>query len=776
MTDSRTPLHAAATFGHVEVFKLLITKGSDPNVFHDHGFHAIFQLFFTAKFLKGAEKLAVVDWVIRKQELFEFDVHAVDVLHGDLSQVIIQTQTCTSIPGGIQHCTLVDALITKNLCLDNQDFEGSTALHEASKCGRQDIVELLLNGFATPTIKDNRGRTPLHYAADLGHVAIVRRFLQENIAGIDDSDATGWKPLRLAVKGDHLDTVKLLIDLGAHVHYTHLTDAVRFDAKASFDFLLTIGVKLNAQALHYAISGENLHYLRSFILGGVDPNLPIPFPAGYSLLLTVAAQQQRAPAVQLLLSMGANVNLRSSQGCSALLWAVSHGNLEMVDILLKAGAVTHDLDREGQTMNLIVLATRRGYADIAEMLCKAGAPKPAADQLCANTSFDMHTAACQNRVGILKELIRQGEDVNKISDVGYPAPLQLACGWGSSEVALLLIDAGPDLGSQAEFHPPPLFCAAGAGLTNVFEVLLQKGADTNQLNFQGQTAVHYVLVQDLVGDQTRSDQAAWIVEKLIRAGTNVNIVDMDRRTALGTACWRGFTSIAKMLLDAGAEINIPSLENRRDTEINDIDPNNDAWFSDNKTRYLPLDLAAKAGHEDIVQLLLANGANWRSLKQEKTIATSHAVLVKHWFADDDDGDEDITLLGCEPPEAQLKVPSAQGALIVNLLNTISECLILIRVDPQESNDSRQRTSKQQTHKTKKLHRHLIDSGLLILTGLNWIESCILHLCIGMASIIVVSLLLLHHKVPFSLLQEIWPILRVLLWAIVIRFILKNIFS
>lgn len=279
MTDLRTPLHAAATFGQTEVMKLLITKGSDPNIFHDHGYHAIFQLFVPANTLEGAEKLAIVDWVIRKQEHFEIDVHAVDVLHRDLSQVIIQTQTGRSIPGGIQHSTLVDALLTKNLRLDNRDTDGSTALHEASKCGHLNVVGQLLNGFAKPMIKNNRGRTPLHYAAYSGHVAIVRRLLQENMAGIDDGDCLARTPLSLAIERDHLDTVKLLIDLGAHYYSSNLHTAVRFSAKDSFDFLLTIGVKPDGDALQLAISCKKFTLFAQLYFGRSKPRLAIEVAA-----------------------------------------------------------------------------------------------------------------------------------------------------------------------------------------------------------------------------------------------------------------------------------------------------------------------------------------------------------------------------------------------------------------------------------------------------------------------------------------------------------------
>lgn len=369
-----------------------------------------------------------------------------------------------------------------------------------------------------------------------------------------------------------------------------------------------------------------------------------------------AVSLKRVPALQLLLSMGADVNLLSNDGESALWIAVRNGSHDIVRILLKAGAVTHDLNRRGKMMNLIDMATKKGYTDIAEMLCKAGAPRQAAGHLCTHSSLDMLTAAGRKRVDISKELIRQGGNMNRKPD-GWSSPFALACRRGSSIAAITPINAGLDLDSQTRFSPLPLFIAAAAHLIKVVEFLLQEGANINQLNSRGQTALLFTLNFVNVGNQASYARATRMVKKLTLAGISVNVRDIDRRTALGMACWKGLTSIVKILLKAGADISIPSL-GPLDVQLSG---------SKFRSQYLPLELAARAGHEDIVQLLLAKGANWRSLKHGKAIATSHSVLVKHWFADDDDGDEETTLLGCEPPEIQPGVPSAQGTMMYLLL-------------------------------------------------------------------------------------------------------------
>lgn len=214
----------------------------------------------------------------------------------------------------------------------------------------------------------------------------------------------------------------------------------------------------------------------------------------------------------------------------------------------------------------------------------------------------METAAIDIHVDILKELIEKGGNMNRIKE-GWSSAFALACRRGSSKAAITLINTGLDLDLQTRSSLLPHFSAAAGYLTEIVEDLLQKGADMNLPNSQGQTALLYAPDYEFVGDQTSFTQRKCMEKKLTLARINVNVIDRRGETALGMACWRGFTSVIKLLLEASADISISSLENH-------------AWYHDgdierDSTRSFPSELAAEAGHEDIVQLLLvAKGANW----------------------------------------------------------------------------------------------------------------------------------------------------------------------
>src|SRR5262245_2067954 len=75
-------------------------------------------------------------------------------------------------------------------------------------------------------------------------------------------------------------------------------------------------------------------------------------------------------AVQRLLRSGANVNARDRHGQTALMLAAHHGHHEVVDLLVGAGA---DLNvTAGYSLTALMLAIVAGHAAIAQRLARAG--------------------------------------------------------------------------------------------------------------------------------------------------------------------------------------------------------------------------------------------------------------------------------------------------------------------------------------------------------------------------------------------------------------------
>jgi len=93
-----------------------------------------------------------------------------------------------------------------------------------------------------------------------------------------------------------------------------------------------------------------------------------------------------------------------------------------------------------------------------------------------------------------------------------------------------------------------LWDAAWDGRTAVVELLLAAGADVNEKEAGGRTALHY---------------AAWenhaaVIELLLAAGADINAKSNYGGTALHYAAEQGHASVVELLLAAGADVNAQS--------------------------------------------------------------------------------------------------------------------------------------------------------------------------------------------------------------------------
>lgn len=95
-------------------------------------------------------------------------------------------------------------------------------------------------------------------------------------------------------------------------------------------------------------------------------------PPGHSWTpLYFALLNENAPLVKLLISKGANVNLKDDDGWTPIIQAVHNNSLEFVKLLVEAGADVNSQTNEGLTP--LRIAEQRNAHDIANYLISKGA-------------------------------------------------------------------------------------------------------------------------------------------------------------------------------------------------------------------------------------------------------------------------------------------------------------------------------------------------------------------------------------------------------------------
>uniref|UniRef100_A0A3B3XRW2 Uncharacterized protein n=1 Tax=Poecilia mexicana TaxID=48701 RepID=A0A3B3XRW2_9TELE len=94
-------------------------------------------------------------------------------------------------------------------------YKANTPLHIASRLGKTEIVQLLLQHMAHPDAATTNGYTPLHISAREGQVETASVLLE---AGTNILTNQGVTPLHLASQEGHTHMTSLLISKGAQIN------------------------------------------------------------------------------------------------------------------------------------------------------------------------------------------------------------------------------------------------------------------------------------------------------------------------------------------------------------------------------------------------------------------------------------------------------------------------------------------------------------------------------------------------------------------------------
>jgi ankyrin repeat protein len=200
-------------------------------------------------------------------------------------------------------------------------------------------------------------------------------------------------------------------------------------------------------------------------------------PAAGESRLVDAARHRDQMAVRALLSQRADANSQAEDGTTALLWAAHWNDVDIADLLIRAGAdpnLANDL-----RMTPLSRACTNGSAVLVERLLEAGAnPNTAV----ATGETPLMTCAGSGSADAVRLLIARGADVN----VKEPAQHQTAVMWAASErhpeVVRTLIEHGADLQARTKRGFTALHFAAREGDLESARLLLAAGVDVNLLS------------------------------------------------------------------------------------------------------------------------------------------------------------------------------------------------------------------------------------------------------------------------------------------------------
>lgn len=470
---------------------------------------------------------------------------------------------------GAGHTETVALLLKRHANPEQKGSSGNTPLMVAaiSREDTADIIKLLFDKGAKIEARDDNGGTALITAASFGNPANVVHLLDRH-PNLEAENRFGQTALSAAAQQGRADIVKLLLDKGANIDggsnggsLLQLISAYSIDlSEKQFDvlkMLLDRGANVNARdsggrtvLMNAALTGKTA---AAGLLLDRRADLEARDNLGETALIK-AANNGHTDTVQLLLEKGANVNAAAKGGDTSLVRAAGLGHAEIVKLLLDRGA---NLQVQGQSGRPALNdAAENGHEEIVKLLLDEGADIETRDKCEWTPLMD---AAWGLRVSTVRLLLARGANVAVKAKAGCggingeQTPLRVACYNGSTEIAALLIDKG------APIDATTLFDAVGANKLAVVGFLLDKHASPDlHGDWRDQTETPIIVAA--------SDGLTEMVNLLLDRGANIEARDKNGYTALMRAVTQydlasrsnGHYETAKLLLDRGAD---PSASN-----------------------------------------------------------------------------------------------------------------------------------------------------------------------------------------------------------------------
>jgi len=250
-----------------------------------------------------------------------------------------------------------------------------------------------------------------------------------------------------------------------------------------------------------------------------------------------AAMQGNKAAVRTLIQQKADVNAPQADGATALHWAVRGEDLELADMLLRAGAHVAAANEEGATP--LSLAALNGSAPMLERLMQAGADPNAPLSASGDTALMM--ASRTGSLPAVKALLDHGAKVNSKESWGGTTALMWAVSEHHPDVVKLLVERGADVNAKSNFVPS----ASGRGFEGTSPVAAKPNQSVEEFASGLLTPLMFAAREDDV-------ESARI---LIKGGADVNAPGGDGKDALGLALFNGSYGVADLLIDSHADVN-----------------------------------------------------------------------------------------------------------------------------------------------------------------------------------------------------------------------------
>jgi uncharacterized protein len=501
----------------------------------------------------------------------------------------------------------VRRLLREGADVDSRQADGATALHWAAYHGDAGLAELLLGAGADVSAANRNGSTPMWLAASEGNAAMIATLLE---GGADANEALplGRRPLMMAARAGKVDAVRVLLDQGADLNAsesergtTALMQAADQGHAAVTALLIEYGADVAARSAAVfrdgrtaalGNSGDPREAVRRQVIS-ILCGEPTPDLSALTSLISESTEQTWVNLRESTTDLTADdICGRVRRGALGFVVTEGGGGFGVSDDD-EGGGIARRQGREpdGGELTPLVYAARTGAIETARVLLEAGAD---VNQV-TRYGWSPLLAATQNRnYRMGKFLIEHGADVNLANRGGW-TPLYLATDnrnleggdyptrtpdMDDLEYISLLLDAGADPNARMiestetrtvftnqwldEDGATAFLRASQSGDLELMRLLLDHGADPHIDTVLGVTPLAVAAgigwVEGITSEWSQ-EQTVEAVKLLLDLGIDPNAQADTGRVALHGAAHKGATEVVRVLVEAGARLDIRDFGN-----------------------------------------------------------------------------------------------------------------------------------------------------------------------------------------------------------------------
>ena len=347
---------------------------------------------------------------------------------------------------------MLKAIIDRGADVNARTKDNCTALMKACDRKHEDAINILLKVGADINIADDDGTTCLMYAVDRDCSKEVLQAIIDHGGNVNTTDKENCTALMIACQNRYIDGIYVLLKAGAD---PNITDDIGWTC------------------LMYAVDwGCNTDVLQSIIDHGAHVNAT---NLTNCTTLMIACAKGYMNVFNVLLKAGVDPNIKDKHRQTCLMYAVTGGcSKEVLQAIIDHGADVNATDNLDRTA--LIIAVEKSCVDVINTLLKAGADVNVTNNL---NDTPLMMACRQRSIDVINLLLNAGSDATTADNNGVTCLMAAVDGDCSEEVLQTIIDHGADVNATDNLDRTALVIAVEKSCDYAINTLLKAGADAS---------------------------------------------------------------------------------------------------------------------------------------------------------------------------------------------------------------------------------------------------------------------------------------------------------